>query len=65
MFAHDYVVFRPGDGMGSKAARKDCEWGILQRDLFSLCIRQLFSVCSAKWNPISQVLPPIRMLSWS
>lgn len=65
MLAHDYVVSRPGDVVGAKASGEGGEWGILQRDLFSLCCRQLLSIRSAKWNPFSQVLPPIKMLSWS
>jgi len=65
MLAHDCVVSRSGDGMGAKASRKGCEWGILQCDLCSLCFRWLLSICSAKRNPFSQVLPPIKMLSWS
>lgn len=57
--AENFIVYRSGDGMGSKASRNGNKWGILQCDLCSLCFRWLLSIRSTKWNPFSQVLPPI------
>lgn len=65
MLACDFVASRPGDGLGAKASRNGCERRILQCDLCSLCFRELLSICCAKWNPFSQVLPPLKMLSQS
>lgn len=51
--------------MGAKASRNGSKWRILQCDLCSLCFRWLLSVRRTKWNPFSQVLPPIMFsLSW-